>query len=92
MQNIALIGVLAGAIAILLTLIQPHLSTSFAQAGITGKFCNVQQNSGWWLWFTIDNSTDPCGIILDRYCSGPGCRVVSSGTYSLTGKNDVRVS
>jgi murein DD-endopeptidase MepM/ murein hydrolase activator NlpD len=57
-----------------------------------GRFCNVQKDGGWWLWTTNDLSADPCSVLLSQYCTDPGCRVVSSGTYLLDGRNQVQVS
>ncbi|WP_082218295.1 M23 family metallopeptidase [Kamptonema formosum] len=58
-----------------------------------GQFCNVQTNSGgWWFWRTTDLSTNPCATLLSQYCTYPDCRVASSGTYLLNGRNQVQVS
>lgn len=67
-------------------------SITNAQTNI-GRFCNVQTNSGgWWLWVTTDLSTDPCAALLSQHCTYPDCRVASSGTYLLNGRNQVQVS
>lgn len=58
-----------------------------------GKFCNVQApNGGWWLWITGDMASDPCRVLLTQHCTGPECRVVSSGTYLLNGQNEASVN
>jgi murein DD-endopeptidase MepM/ murein hydrolase activator NlpD len=59
----------------------------------SGRFCNVQTNSGgWWFWRTTDLSTDPCSILLSQHCTYPDCRVANFGTYLLNGRNQVQVS
>lgn len=86
-------------IAVILTILSVSIELKYTSSSLSaqaqtirGNFCNVQKDGGWWFWRTGDLSTDACSILLSRYCTDSGCRVVSSGTYLLNGNNNVYVS
>lgn len=79
--------------AITTTLLNISSDLKAQTSGRTGRFCNVQNSSGgWWLWITGDTTSDPCQVLLNQHCTGPQCRVVSTGTYLLNGQNQASVN
>ncbi|HEY9704943.1 MAG TPA: M23 family metallopeptidase, partial [Allocoleopsis sp.] len=78
-------------IMLMLIVLPPQLTNVLAQNEPTGRFCNVQKNGGWWIWYIPNSSADPCKNLLTKSCTDSGCKVVNSGKYLLYGKNRVNL-